>query len=214
MVALGGGEIIPEDWKAHIGDDIVTISINRGSQGRGIPKTCTELCERVIRQAPHVLFANGGMAELIAGEDRIPDGVFEAFLSNARYFTVLDSVKPNTLTFESTFLTATVSYDGDPEIAPGEEKKLKISFRNHTGEYDNKLYNLELRWWLPEGFCVEGCAKTYRLPHYTAHNRGVGAPFEVAIKAGEQVEALNRCVLEVTAVGRSIPMYIPIVLLG
>ena len=34
---LGGGAIIPEDWKAHIGDDIVTISINRGSQGRGIP---------------------------------------------------------------------------------------------------------------------------------------------------------------------------------
>lgn len=211
---LGGKAIIPQDWQAHIGDDIVTISINCGSQGRGIPKTCTELCERVIRQAPHMLFAHGGMAELTSGFDQIPDGVFEAFLSNDRYFTVLESVKPNTLTFESTFLTATVSYDGDPEILPGGEKKLRFSFRNHTDEYDNKLYNLEFRWWLPEGFSVEDCTRTYRLPHYTAHNHGVGAPFEVTVKAGERVKAVNRCVLEVTAVGRSIPMYIPIVFLG
>ena len=112
------------------------------------------------------------------------------------------------------FLIPVVSYDGDPEIAPGGEKKLRIAFRNHTGEYDNKLYNLELRWWLPEGFSVEGCGKTFRLPHYTPHNRGQATPFEVTVKAGETVEAVNRCVLEITAVGRSIPMYIPIVLLG
>ena len=211
---LGGKAIIPEDWQAHIGDDIVTISINRGSQGRGIPKTCTELCERVIRQAPHMLFANGDMVDFVDGEDEIPENILDTFLSNARYWSVLDAIRPNTLTFESTFLTVIVSYDGDPEIAPRGEKKLKFTFRNHTGEYDNKLYNLELRWWLPEGFSVEGFGKTYRLSHYTPHNRGVCAPFEVTLKAGDHVEPVNRCVLEITAVGRSVPMYIPIVLLG
>ena len=213
MGILGGGAVIPEDWKAHIGDDIVTISVARGGAGNGVPKTCTELSERVIKQAPAMLLANGGKAELVEGEDRIPEDVYEEFLDNKAYKAVLDTVKPNSVTFESTFITAIVSYDGDPEIAPMGEKKVHITFKNNYSAFDNRLYNLELRWWLPEGFSIEGGRRGLTLTHKNSHQTA-SCELDVTIKAGERVEATNRCVLEVVGTGRSIPMYIPVVLLG
>jgi hypothetical protein len=213
MGILGGRAVIPEDWQAHIGDDIVTISVARGGAGNGVPKTCTELSERVIKQAPAMLLTNGGSAELISGEDQIPENVYEEFLNNKAYKAVLDTVKPNSVTFESTFITAILSYDGDPEIAPMGEKKVHITFKNNYRAFDNRLYNLELRWWLPEGFSIEGGRKSLTLTHKNSHQTA-SCELDVTIKAGESVEAMNRCVLEVVGVGRSVPMYIPVVLLG
>ena len=210
---LGGGAVIPEDWKAHIGDDIVTISVARGGAGNGVPKTCTELSERVIKQAPAMLLANGGMTELVSGEDFIPENVVDTFKDNKAYKAVLDTVEPNSVTFESAFLTAIVYYDGDPEIAPMGEKKVHIKFKNNYKVFDNALYNLELRWWLPDGFSIEGGRKSLTLTHKNSHQTA-SCEIDVTIKAGESVEAMNRCVLEVVGVGRSIPMYIPVVLLG
>ena len=53
---IGGLKAIPEDWKAYIGDGIVTISL-AGGVLYGIPKTCTELTERVAAAAPVMLIA-------------------------------------------------------------------------------------------------------------------------------------------------------------
>ena len=45
---LGGSEAVPKDWKQHIGDEIVTVSINRGDVGRSIPYTCTALAGALL----------------------------------------------------------------------------------------------------------------------------------------------------------------------
>ena len=63
------------------------------------------------------------------------------------------------------------------------------------------------------GFTVEGGRKSLTLTHQNAH-QNASCELDVTVKAGDSVEAMNRCVLEVTAIGRSIPMYIPITLLG
>ena len=210
---LNGGAVIPKDWQKHIGDDIVTFSINRGNVGNTVPATCADLSERVIKQAPAVLFANGGTTEFVSGDDVIPENALEVFKDNKSYKAVLDTVKPNSVTFESAFLTAIVSYDGDPEIAPMGEKKLHIKLKNNYKIYDNALYNLELRWWLPEGFSVKGGQKSITLPHRNSHQFG-NCELDFTVKAGERVEATNRCVLEVTAKGRSLPLYIPVVLVN
>ena len=213
MGILGGGAIIPEDWKAHIGDDIVTISINKGNVARKVPATCTELSERVIKQAPHLLFANDTGITLVNGADEIPDDIVERMMSNKGYKAVLDTVKPNSMTFNSNFLTAIVTLDGDPEIAPMGEKKVHIKLKNNYFAFDQYLYNLELRWWLPEGFTVEGCRKAVTLMHKNTHQTA-SCDLDVTIKAGESVDAANRCVLEVTATDRHSALYVPILLLG
>jgi len=210
---LGGNKIIPEDWKKHIGDDIVTISINRGGSARNVPATCTELSERVIFQAPSVIHLSRSAVEFVSDNDYIPEKTFEKFVDNRYFKDILDTVTPNSITVESAFLTAIVAYDGTPEIKPNGEKKIHITLKNNFSVFDNKLYNLELRWWLPDGFSVENAKSSITLPHYNAHQKAK-CEFDVTIKAGEILSAQNRCVLEVSAVGRSIPLYIPIVLLG
>ncbi len=210
---LGGTSAVPEDWKKHIGDDIVTVSINRGSMGNTVPRTCTALSKRVIAQAPHVIAANHAPVSLVDGDTEIPEDTVEILKSNVKYNAYLSAVKPNTVTFESAFVTAIVSYDGDPEITPNGEKKIHIQFRNNHDAFDNTLYNLNLRWWLPDGFSVEGGRKMLTLTHRNAHQTA-SCDLDVTIKAGDTVDAVSRCVLEVTATGRSIPLYIPIVLLG
>ncbi len=210
---LGDNKIIPDDWKNYIGDDIVTISINRTSTGRIVPTTCTELSERIIKQTASLAALSNGVVELVQSEDEIPENVYEKFIDNSLYKDVLDTVTPNSITVESTFITAIIAYDGDPEISANGEKKLHITLKNNFTVFDNKLYNLELRWWLPDGFTVEGAKNSVALPHYNAHQRAK-CEFDVIIKAGETVNAQNKCVLEVSAMGRSIPLYIPIVLLG
>ncbi|MCQ2432929.1 MAG: ADP-ribosylglycohydrolase family protein, partial [Clostridia bacterium] len=48
---------IPEDWKAHIGEGITTVAINRGSL-YGVPETCEKLTDRVIAQQGVMMRAN------------------------------------------------------------------------------------------------------------------------------------------------------------
>ncbi len=100
-----------------------------------------------------------------------------------------------------------------PRDSSSGRKKIHIEFKNDFRVFDSTLYNLNLRWWLPDGFTIEGGCKSLTLTHINAHQDG-SCELDVTIKAGDSVEAMNRCVLEVTAIGRSLPLYVPIVLLG
>lgn len=210
---LGGMEIIPEDWKAHIGDDIVTISIDLSGVCRNVPKTCTELTERVVAQTPHLLFDNDATTALTSGDNEIPENVEEFIAASCTTREKLKAAKPFSMHFEFTYAFADVVLDRPCDIAPGGEIGVHIEFTNNQFVYDRGYYNLDLRWWLPEGFTVEGGKQTLMLPRKDRKQTGkISTDF--VIKAGEQVAHCNRCVLEVVGEGRHTPMYIPIVLLG
>lgn len=209
---LGGTKAIPDDWSAHIGDDIVTISINRGRYGRTLPSTCTELTERIVRQAPGVLLANRTAVQLSSEPELIPDGLYDEYISDKYFKHVLDTVKPYCMTFSAAALTATVRLDGGPDITPLSEKKIHIHFKNDVELLDDNLYNLSFRWWLPDGFSVEG-KRGITMMHRNAHQTAL-ADEDFVIRIGENVERENRVVLEVSAMSRPTPLYIPIVLLG
>ena len=210
---LGGMEMIPEDWKAHIGDDIVTISIDIGGVCRNIPKTCTELTERVVAQTPHLLFDNDASIVLTNGENVLPENVEEYVASCCNTRDILKATKPYSMRFDFTFASAEVTLDRAPDIAAGGEINAHIDFINNQFVYDRGYYNLNLRWWLPDCFTVEGGRKTLMLPRKDKKQTG-SISVDFTIKAGEQIAPSNRCVLEVVAEGRHTPMYIPIVLLG
>lgn len=207
---LGGTAAIPADWKAHIGDEIVTISIDRGGACRRLPATCTELTERVTAQTPHMLFENDAYVAITDGKDEIPENI-EAFIAeNCKQMPI---VEPYSMHFDFTFASADVVLDGAPEIAPLGERKVRIVVSNNYGAFDGSLYNLTLRWWLPDGFSAEGGRKAVVLPRKDSHNDATCA-VEFTLRAGESVNAVNRCVLEIVGEGRITPMYIPITLLG
>lgn len=221
---LYGTKGIPSDWKEHIGDDIVTLSICHGNNGRSLPKTCTELTERVVALAPSVIYAhnidrfgaNGSYLPLnveFADTEEIPDGIGEHFVKRVECYVKHDNetLKPYSMDFVSTFIKARLTLDRSPDIAPMGEIKAHLSLYNR-GSFENQPHPLSLRWILPEGFTVDG-KKSAILPEFTPHSHG-DIYLDFTIKAGENVDAVNRIVLELAPIGRHQPMYISFVLLG
>jgi hypothetical protein len=91
---------------------------------------------------------------------------------------------------------------------------VKIVLTNQYDKFGRVFYYANLRWWLPDGFSIEGDKKTVQIStNDYSHYNGVST-VEVTVRAGERVEAVNRIVLEVTLDGRILPLYIPIHLLS
>ena len=209
---LYGMEGIPQDWKQYIGDDLVTISFNRSCLLRHLPGTCTELTEQVVKEAPFLLHANRAPVSFVDGATEIPENIGDEYFEKSKKFS--DFPMTNSMSFSNAFLSAVVALDGDPEIKPLGERKIYLRVKNDTFRFDNHQYNLELRWWLPEGFTVEGRKSLIvQTPTGKGHSDGT-AETEFVIRAGENVQVRNKCVLEVSALGRPSALYIPIVLLG
>lgn len=216
---LGGMAAIPKDWKEYLGDEIVTISIARGSVARGLPNTCHELTQRVSRLANVALIANNSWVILTEGcENEIPEAAAEVMrehiLQDQKLQSSLHCLKPYSLHFETPMYEAFVTLAESPEIEPFGSCKLHIDFVNKGGGHENAPYNLTLRWLLPEGFVQKSGRNALRIAHATSHSleKMVSADFEIT--AGESVNAMNRIVLEVVADGRPTILYIPITLLG
>ena len=208
---IGGIEGIPVDWRAYLGDNIVTVSIACGVMAR-VPKTCTELTDRVVKAAPMVLLENRADVSFTDGEAEMPDGLYELFSGNEVSGELL--ARPAySFTHEMGFATATVTHEGDPKIAPCETRKLTVSFKNNWKVYGNSPFFMRLNWILPDGFSVKG-TKSLTLNAYNAHSLDCSATVEFEITAGEYTESSNRLVLEVETDGRPTVAYIPVVFVG
>ena len=210
---LGGARLIPEDWRAHVGDDIVTVSINKAHAmtGAQVPKSCTELTDRIVAQAPHTLFANHAGIEITDGENEVPDNLSALLLADCEMFRRQTVYAPFSSSFESPSLIAKLVLDGSPDILPCQERTVTVYVKARPALGDEAI-NLECRWWLPEGFTVQG-RRTAVINNLSSHSDGVTV-LKFTIKAGEEVSALNRSVLEISPIGRSTPLYAPLVLLG
>ena len=230
---LYGMKGIPQDWCDYIGDEINTISINKGDSGSQIPKTCSELTERVVTLAPFVLYSHNKSIELshYVWEHKIYDengrGHFVEFSSETEVprdiekllkrrlelllRPELELLVPNAMHFESGVIKADVFLNGEPKIKPNGELGIKIDFSSIRA-FENQQHSLKLRWILPNEFKVDGC-KNVLLPGYNYHTVGKKS-INAIIYAGEVVDAENRIVLEITIPGRHTVMYISFVLFG
>lgn len=217
---LYGTKGIPEDWSSYLGDAIVTISLNR-AVCLDIPANCTALTDRTVRQTPVMLIANRADVEITDGEQQIPENILEVLKADCRVDRdlctgikhELENLKPYSFTHEFLFATATVIWDGAPDIAPGESKKVTLRFHNHDMTLGNNPYNLSLRWILPEGFTVSGGKNALFLCHCNSHNL-LEVEETYTITAGETVAPINRIAVEVVTAQRPTVTYIPLILLG
>ncbi len=214
MGILNGMAGIPEDWKVYIGDEIVTVSINKGDGAAGarVPKTCTELTDRVCAQAPFVLFANKATTVIGDHSDEIPENAEEFLRGKCEKLRKETVFVPFTAHYESDCLIADVVLDRAPDIEANGEISVTVYVRVHRSLGDD-IINLTCRWWLPEGFTVTSGRKTAIITNKNPHDSGI-ATLRYTLKAGESVDAVSRCVLEVVPESRFSALYIPVVLLG
>ncbi len=214
MGILGGSAAIPEDWKRHIGDEIITLSVNRGDArtGGSVPKTCVELTERVTAQAPFMLFANHAAVALTDGQNIRPDNVRERLFTQCEQFGKMTVLQPYSAHYESAVLCADLVLGGSPDIEAHGECSMTLSVYSRRALGD-MLSNLTCRWWLPNGFTVVKGRQTAIISNRNDHDSGI-ATLKFTLQAGDTVAPVNRCVLEIMPEGRSTPLYIPVVLLG
>ena len=220
---LNGMVGIPDDWREHLGDDIVTLSLNRASSARDLPTTCSALTERVVRVAPAALFDNFEVGidrnksdiSITEGDELIPDDVYdiEMYLVK-RTKLALCRIKPYSTEFKSFGYNAIVTLPDGPRITPFGEVRVRVEFLNRFHGHDNAPYTLSLNWITPDGFAVEGGTKSIFLHHWTRHSEDLSTVTEFTVRAGELVDTKNRIVLEVECDGRPTVLYCPITLLG
>ncbi len=223
---LYGTKGIPSDWCEYIGDSIVTISIAQGHNGATMPSTCSELSERVCKLAPVVLASHGmkfttwittrvyDKFEVELGEcDEIPEDIFDKYISlvGSRVRVIAEKLVPYSMHFENVFLHAQVTLGSAPEIEPEGEIKVHLDLQSLCC-FEDEPRTLYFRWWLPEGFSVKG-RKNIMVHGFNPHSLG-HTEVDFVIKAGENVDAENRIVLEINGHGRCTPLYCSFPLLG
>ena len=214
-----GTKAIPQDWKAYIGDDIITISIITGNAR--FPKSCSELTDDIMDMLPVTTYAgfgrpselsaaSGKLARVTVSEqpDLIEDFNPDSFLGRG----FVDSIKCRaqySFTEENEYVTALIEFDKAPIIAAGGAINVKITLTNRRC-IDYKSFLCE--WILPEGFAATGNAVSrvnWRGKDKENHDQSL-----FTITAPEQMMPVNNLILRISSPGRSKPLLVPIVLLS
>ena len=99
-----------------------------------------------------------------------------------------------------------------PECTAGKPFNLKFVLKNHDDTTRSPKF-CELKWFLPEGWRVEGARKNYVLQVKERHVFDE-TEFEAVIIPGDNVEPVNRIWCEITDAQRPTKAMIPIVLIG
>ena len=214
MGIMYGTKIIPEDWRRHIGDSIVTISIIRGYGD--MPTSCTELTDMVMEQIPICTHKNFGLhntfgefVKLVDDEDDFGDIKPEDFCGDDFVKKTFNCSKYS-VWGESVFAKAVVDFDTEPRIVALGELKCFVTVKhlNNFGRQDQ--YNL--KWYLPDGWSVSGRKNLFANAHFSDNHDFEKT--EITITAGEKVEGNNRIILEVTNADHAMPILVPIIILG
>ncbi len=212
---MHGTSIIPNDWKAHVGDTIVTISIAKGVLF-GLPETCSELTERIINAMPDMIYSNTEIGKplpivLCDDEAEIPNEYSDTLL-NGEFRKNLCNAPEYSFTQDLNFATSvTVVFKEEPLIKPTQSLKIDIILSNNS-DYGLVPYNAELSWILPKGFSVVG-QKSVTVPHLTIRAKKPKVSLSYTITAGEKVDTINELALKIKLNGNG-TYYIPINIMG
>ncbi|MCI8441880.1 MAG: ADP-ribosylglycohydrolase family protein [Provencibacterium sp.] len=201
---LGGTAAIPQDWKEYIGDRIIMVAAD-ASYGR-LPRSCTDLTERVCRMIPCVLNAHHIHMEYTDGETVYdPQAALDVAREECKWFM---ERSPYSFDIASPHTRATVEYFTEPVIRPGDSFKLRVRLRNLLADPRHVDFSV----YLPEGWSA-AYPRTVYLTHKTANTSGC-ATWEMELTAGERVEPTNKLVIYLSSASHPLPLLLPVVLLG
>ena len=219
MGIMYGSAGLPKDWCKHIGEEIVTGTINK-CVSMPIVKNCVELTEKVVSLAPSVLRFNKsaisvelGECEEITEKDRetfsLPYGKAEE--TDAMRASVF-SLKENTFQRRLSCITVLVTYENGAEISPFEEKKISLRIINNVKAYGNQPYTVRVKVCLPDGFEATPTETDIFAPHWTPFTKDcISEEKTIVIKAGAQLCAVNKILLKIDVRGRYTEGFVPVV---
>ena len=202
---LGGTAALPADWRAHIGDEIVTIAVNRGACW-GIANTCTELTDMVLSVAPCMLLENGADARI--GDKDDWRGA-ETFADDAQAKRLWQ--RP-AYSYDVDFIhtTCTVGYEGEPVPDANGELRVTLTFVNRMPE----PRQIRLKWHLPEGVALAEGANCLYLEHDTARLDAKPTVARYTLRFAAPQPPFQRILVEAECTGRATAGYLPVLVLG
>jgi len=103
-------------------------------------------------------------------------------------------------------MNARVVFEKRPSVKPGESIQAKIILYNLLADPRRLFFKVHL----PEGWSTDNYQRNLLMKRemHIAHE------WDVTITAGENVEPINRVIVEVTGCSRAVPALIPITILG
>lgn len=206
---IGGRKAVPDDWKSYVGDRIVTVSIN-GSYSYIMPKTCTELTNRVAALVPSVMKENAVDFEFCDGESKFDHNDLEKF----NLLTSEDFLNFSPFSYDITDyrpFNVKIELDNTPKVKPGETRKVKLTFKTKSISEQRKL---RMRLVLPDGWSCNDYERIIALDYPQPIQNLFGTrTTEFLITVGENISDVNRIYAEIT--GNNIfACMIPITFIG
>lgn len=217
MGIIGEPERVPSEWLEPIGDEIKTLCINLGDQGLKIPKTVTELTDRILKLTPiflgseycdYVNAERGYTIETKEDKDlynhpkRVNCWVY-------RETSDLFKQSPFMVHYDFQIFSVYLDYRNEPFVSEAQPKRFRLVL-------DNQLFIqqwLNVKWHLPEGWTVSpGPNISVPLEQYHCNVGYNELFFELTPNALK--EPRYDLIVEITSAGRPTKGLIPIVLLN
>lgn len=210
---IRGADGIPEEWKAPLGDRIITVAIDRGSLGGFVPATLTKLTDMTMKQIVPVLAAFNCNVTVSDAVTSIADKA-ALKLDDPSVGQELCARSPYTVTQDVVHGKVTLDYGRDPVLTAGVPFRVTVDIMNLMP--DHRRY--EIRWHMPPNVRVlpSPTAEMSILVHYIEQGylrRGYGSihkPAVFEIVADSISEPYVRGILEVRAPGRPTVAFIPV----
>lgn len=211
-----GEAALPPTWKQPIGDQIHTWCLNLGDQGIAVPKTITELTERIVKVTP--LFLGGDICDYIHSRSgytiETKDGrelaasprVINCW--SARDIKDLARQSPFTAQYDFPIFTVYVDYAEEPFIQDGVAKTFRVTV-------ENRIYAqqwLLMKWHVPDGWVVSPAGRSgHSLEQYHCNVGKTEATFRIT--PGGLAEPRYDVILEIASAGRPTKGLISVVLI-
>lgn len=194
---IGGSDSIPNMWQKPIGDEIKTISVNLTNDVIKIPKTVTELVERIIEL--QLIFDGQEFKDLRMTSYKT--GIF----SRSCFLEDLE-IRMRGIKKENTLLEVILSYD-KPEIT--DTKQIKLYVRNKL-----KMQQwIRVRLYTDDGLeLMQGNECEYCIDQF--HGGTAVSTLQTEIVCNESSRGRYEGVLEITSIGRTEKLYFPILLIN
>jgi len=194
---IHGTSIIPDKWRAPIGDGIKTVAIS----GFDAPANLWILTDKTILMQKKVAEKYKSPVILSLSKTMIPDPA-RLLIPDHKSLTLLWNKSPFQIMRHTDDLIFTCDYNGGPVLNANQTKTLNLSIENKSGKMKNLVFNLHN---VPAGYKISG----YQDGTVKIKPRGL---YRITLNISSSDKAENAMLIaEVIDNGKSLPMKIGIV---
>ena len=206
----GGYKNIPKDWIEYVGDEIISVAIDRGSIWT-LPPTCTALAERTINMTRQVLAAH--RTGIDVGSEKTDAAGFNAdslFASQTHndWLMGLDG----SIEYDFIHSCAYIKFPDGIELGSTEGKEIRITVLIKNKMPSQQHY--DINYHAPDGICTLGPRHVAVMTNTLCTKNESSFSFVVSVQPGKETPSTSRLILEIVPAGRPTVMLVPIVLFG